>query len=276
MFSLFRPATQAATGRPTEALYGRAGRLVRCVCGFVRQDPPVEVPYEESEDPEHLREAEGIRVTAQRMFERIEQYRRPPGVVLDVGCGPGLAMEVADARGWEAIGLELSGWAVREGRRRGLDIRQVSLEESGLRDRSVAAVVLNDVIEHVPDPVRLLRRLADIMEPGAVLFCATPDVDSVVAKVLRRWWWSVLPNHIYLFSTKTLTRLISTVGLEVVEVTRHPKTFSVDYYLGRLVGYSGGLSRAARMLVRSSRDRLISPNFRDRVAVVARSPRTRA
>ncbi len=180
-------------------------------------------------------------------------------------------MEEAAARGWDATGLELSGWAVAEAQRRGLDVRQQTLDEAAIEPGSVDAASLADVIEHVPDPLGVMRRLHDLLAPGGVVFLATPNVESVVARVLRRWWWSVLPGHIWLFSERTLVKLLHDAGFHVIETSTHPKTFSVDYYAGRLVGYSGALGSLARKVVGNGR-RLVTPDFRDRVAVLARKP----
>jgi SAM-dependent methyltransferase len=275
VFKLFRPKVATATGRPTEELYGRAGVLVRCLgCGLIRQDPRVDAPYQDAEDPGYLVEEEGIRTTFRKTLDRLEKYQSPPGRLLDVGCGPGLLLEEAAQRGWEAVGAELSGWAVEEARSRGLDVRQVVLDELELPEGSVDTATVNDVIEHVPDPLAFTRRLRDLMAPGGVVFMATPDVGSVVARGLRRWWWSVLPGHIFLFSRDTLRRLMSEAGFEVLEVSTHPKTFSLDYYAGRLTGYSSILGRVGRGAVKvfGGPQRLVTPDFRDRVAVLARKP----
>jgi len=271
VFRFLRRRTAAATGRPTEELYGRAGPLVRCTdCGLVRQDPPAHAPYEDAEDPEYLRELEGLRATFRRTLETIEHYRLPPGRLLDVGAGPGVLVEEAGARGWDAIGCELSSWAVDAARRPGVDVRMSTLADLDEPDGSFDAAALGDVIEHVPEPLQLMRRLHALLKPGGVVFLATPNVDSLVAKTLRRWWWSVLPGHIWLFSRTTLHRLVCDAGFEVVRTSTHPKTFSLAYYAGRLGGYNGVVGRAARRLAGSRR--LVTPDFRDRVAVVARKP----
>ncbi len=274
VFSLFRPRAVAATGRPTEALYGRAGPLVRCAdCGLVRQDPPAHAPYADAEDPDYLNELDGLRATFRRSLATIERFRLPPGRLLDVGAGPGVLVEEAAGRGWDAVGIDLSAWAVGEAQRRGIDVRMRTLEDLDAPPASIDAAVVADVIEHVPDPLATMRTLHGLLKPGGVVFLATPDVDSVVARTLRRWWWSVLPGHIWLFSRRTLTRLVRDAGFEVLDVATHPKTFSVGYYAGRLVGYSGALGRAAHAVVgRVADGRLIAPDFRDRVALVARKP----
>lgn len=61
-------------------------------------------------------------------------------------------------------------------------------------------------------------------------------------------------------------------GYEVLEIRTNPKTFSVGYYLGRLGGYRRGLSD--RLVAAAARigiaDRLWTPDFRDRMLVIAR------
>jgi SAM-dependent methyltransferase len=182
-------------------------------------------------------------------------------------------VEQAGERGWDAFGVELSAWAVGEAQRRGVDVRMRTLEDLGAEPGSIDAAVLADVIEHVPDPLGTMRLLHTLLKPAGVVFLATPNVDSVVARTLRRWWWSVLPGHIWLFSRDTLTRLVRDAGFEVLDIATHPKTFSVDYYAGRLVGYSGALGRVARAAAgRGADGRLVTPDFRDRIALVARKP----
>lgn len=270
-----RPRRREPSGLPTESAYGRAGRIVRCeTCGLVRQADVADAPYEDAADPEYASETAGLEQTAARNLDVIERYRRPPGRLLDVGCGTGVLLEVAAGRSWETIGVEPSEWAAGVARRRGLDVISGRLEDAALEPGSFDAVVLADVIEHVVDPLRVARRIERLLAPGGVLLICTPDIGSVAARVLRRWWWSVLPGHLVYFSRATLSRLLDDAGLVVVELRTHPKTFSVDYYAGRLTGYARGLGALARRGAAAvlGGDRLVTPDFRDRLAAVAVKP----
>lgn len=274
VFRLFRPKSSAATGRHTEDLFGRAGRLEACeVCGVVRQIEPSVADYEDAEDALYLSEEAGIRQTFRGILERLEEHHSP-GRLLDVGCGPGLLLDEARTRGWTAIGVEPSVWSSEEARRRGLDVRTGFVQDVDLGSSPFDAVVAADVIEHVPDPVAFAARLRELLSPGGVVFIATPNVKSVPARLLRRWWWSVIPNHLWLFTPRSLFLVLQQAGLEVLDSSTDPKTFSVDYYAGRFGGYLpvlGRLARAGARLV-GGRDRLVTPDLRDRLAVIARRP----
>ena len=275
IFRTLRHRAVQATGRHTEALFGLAGRLVRCArCSLVRQQDPISAPYGDAEDPEYLSEERGNRQTFREILATIERYRSPPGRVLDAGCGPGLLLDEARARGWDTVGVEPSAWAVGVARERGLDVHEGTLESVDLPSATFDAVVAADVIEHVPDPVAFARRMSELLVPGGVAFIATPNVESLFAQVLRRWWWSVIPNHLWLFSPGTLHNVLRQANLEPIRTTTHAKTFSVEYYAGRFGGYSSALGSVTRAVGRAfgGRDRLIRPDLHDRMAVVARRP----
>jgi hypothetical protein len=87
-------------------------------------------------------------------------------------------------------------------------------------------------------------------------------------------WWSVIPTHVQYFTRASLVTLLRRRGFEPLFAGTAPKTFTVRYYLDRIGGYSRPLASA---LVRGAEavrvaDRPWAPDFRDRMAVVARRP----
>ena len=86
-------------------------------------------------------------------------------------------------------------------------------------------------------------------------------------------WWSVLPTHVHYFTRDSLATLLRRRGFEPLVIRTAPKAFSVAYYLDRIGGYSrpvaNGLVRAAQAA--GVAERMWAPDFRDRMAVVARS-----
>ena len=103
---------------------------------------------------------------------------------------------------------------------------------------------------------------------------ALPDAGSHVARGLGRRWWSVIPTHVQFFTRDSIRALLERHGWTVLEIQTSPKAFSVKYYLERVGGYSPPVARALVRGARAARvaDRMWAPDFRDRMAVIARAP----
>jgi SAM-dependent methyltransferase len=263
--------------RPSADRYGETvGTVLRCLdCGHasLAETPTDEVlaaAYGDAADPVSLDEESGQRETARRSLARIEQVVRP-GRLVDVGCWTGSFVAAAAERGWQASGVEPSTWAVTRAKERGLDVRLGDLQSSGVEPGSMRCVVMCDVIEHLLDVSDAIAKTAAMLEPGGVLYLTTPDAGGRLARMMGSRWWSILPMHVQYFTVDSMRRLLDRHGLKVVDVASHPKVFTATYYAQRLGGYSAGLARAAVAATRAvgMSERLVAPDFRDRMQVVA-------
>jgi SAM-dependent methyltransferase len=197
------------------------------------------------------------------------------GRLCDLGCWAGFLVSEAERRGWRATGVEPSAFASRFARERlGLDVQQGTLESADLPSESFDALVLGDVIEHLPDPRHALRRIAALLAPGGVVYLALPDAGSRVARTLGSRWWSVLPTHVQYFTRASMARLLDREGFTLEWMGTAPKAFTVRYYAQRLEGYSSPVAAAATRTAEHAgvAERLVWPDFRDRMALVARRP----
>ena len=276
-----RPTADASLVATTTAYGSAPADIVRCrACGHmqVARFPPgqtLEEGYGEVAEAAYLDEEAGQRATAARALQRIERHTGGPGAIADLGCWVGFLLSEAAGRGWTASGAEPSRFAARLARERfGLDVQTGTLESVELPGDAFDCVVMADVIEHLPDPGAALDRVARLLRPRGVLYLALPDAGSVVARRLGARWWSVLPTHVQYFTRASLTRLLAARGFTVEWIGTAPKAFTVRYYLERLEGYSRPLAAGAVRVAERTRvaERLVWPDFRDRMAVVARGP----
>ena len=267
---------------PTTDAYGHAlADIVRCAsCGHMQLErfPTADAlsrAYAAAASEDYVEEEEGQRATARIALDRIERFAPRRGRILDLGCWVGFLLAEARERGWEPVGIEPSAFASVYARERlGLDVRQDDLFTASLPDGAFEAVVLGDVIEHIVDPGEALDRIMRLLAPGGVLYLALPDSGSVLARRMGSRWWSVLPTHVQYFTRDSLALLLERRGYERLWTGTAPKTFSLEYYLWRISGYSPALSRLLIRLARVVRiaGRLWTPDFRDRMGVVARRP----
>ena len=263
---------------PTTDRFGTAlADIVRCVrCGHMQleqmpTDAELGEAYAAAATEDYVEEEAGQRGTASAILDRVEaQVGR--GRLLDLGCWVGFLLAEARDRGWEVTGVEPSTFASAYARDRlGLDVRTEDLFTAELPEGHFQAVVLGDVIEHLPDPGAALERIHRLLAPGGVVVLMLPDAGSVLARAMGRRWWSVIPTHVQYFTRASLSRLLEGHGFAVRAVDTQPKAFTVRYYLGRIGGYSPPLGRALIRGAERARlaDRLWAPDFRDRMLAIA-------
>lgn len=119
--------------------------------------------------------------------EVIASMKMERAAVADLGCGSGLIL--CDALGlkplWRGHGLDISPAAISYARRlaehKGIseraDFRLGNIERLPFATRSLDLVVASEVIEHMPEPSRVIEEIARVLKPGGQLILTMP-LDS--------------------------------------------------------------------------------------------------
>ena len=103
--------------------------------------------------------------------------------LLDVGAHAGRFLHLARQAGWDGEGIELNPrTAAYAASRTGLPVRQMNAQAFADRGRQYDAVVLTDVLEHIPEPIALLTTLASLTRVGGILAVKVPCGRSQVIK----------------------------------------------------------------------------------------------
>ncbi|OCC14669.1 SAM-dependent methyltransferase [Dissulfuribacter thermophilus] len=139
---------------------------------------------------------------------------RNKGVLLDVGCGSGGWLAKMQALGWKVVGVEPDEQAVKIASEKfGLKVYQGTLEEQKFADNIFDAVTISHVIEHVYDPIGLLKECLRVLKPKGYLVILTPNIKSLGHRFFRNSWLHLdPPRHLYLFSSDTLRACCQQVG----------------------------------------------------------------
>jgi SAM-dependent methyltransferase len=129
---------------------------------------------------------------------------------LDMGCGVGGLVERLRARGYAgAVGHD-EGYGAELAVRRGVPV--LDQQELAARAGSFDVVTAIEVIEHVVDPVELLRQISTLLAPGGVLFLTTGNVEQRRGSLAD--WYYVTPDvHISFLGPRSLSLAMERVGL---------------------------------------------------------------
>jgi SAM-dependent methyltransferase len=174
----------------------------------------------------------------------------PSGKLLDVGCSTGFLLNAARLR-FEPTGVEPSRWAADyAGRQLKILVRRGTLEEAKFPDASFDVVTLVDVIEHLADPLSTLQEIRRVLKPGGLLYVVTPNIASLMARLMRSRWWGLRPAHIYYFSPRTLRHLLDKAGFEPILLRSYGRVFTLDYWISRLRHYASPIVGFLRWVIR--------------------------
>jgi SAM-dependent methyltransferase len=176
-----------------------------------------------------------------RRLRQISRFVRPPGRLLDIGCGNGEFAQSAAGAGWEAWGSEISSTASEAARRRlgdNLVFRNLSEVPSGW----AACVTLFSVLEHNTDPGALLGEAARICRPGGWVVFNVPNAGSLEAAVSRALgtdWLGFDVSHSWYWTRKSAGELARGAGLAPRSIESRLPLYS------RRSGRKKGVSAAA-------------------------------
>lgn len=150
-------------------------------------------------------------------LRRFTRYRQT-GNLLEIGCNAGATLDVARAMGWNVKGVELCASASTFARTElGLDVFTGTVEAAGFPDNHFDVVFTNAVLEHLRDPLSVLRECRRILRPGGVFYADTVNWDSYTRRLLGAHWKYLSPrSHVHLFTPGNVVLLCKHAGLEHV------------------------------------------------------------
>ena len=162
--------------------------------------------------------------TFRRKFRVVEQHiQAPPARLLEVGTAGGAFLKVAQDKGYEVFGTEISPSMVSAARRRfGFENLQCgTLDQVDLPPETFDVVAMFDVIEHLPNPLHELSLCRKALKPGGTLIIQTQDVSSRTRKMLgKRWQHFKQLEHVYHFNRNTLKELLGRAGFRLKHITK--------------------------------------------------------
>jgi SAM-dependent methyltransferase len=204
-------------------------------CGLMFPDP---MPFPENGLGQHYdvaaddyfakHEKSGKFAAADALLEKAESILGRKGKLLDVGIGRGEILAASIERGWKSEGVEPSAtFADYAEKATGAKIWRQPVEQADIQADSFDVVILGAVLEHLYDPVEIIRKISIILRPGGLLFVDVPNEDGLYFKVGnfyqkcrgRDWCVNLAPTfspfHIFGFNAKSLKKLLGQHGFTV-------------------------------------------------------------
>lgn len=144
--------------------------------------------------------------------------------VLDIGCWTGDFLAALPAS-WTRVGIEPNPRAAATARERGLDVIPTAVEHAEVASSTFDLVTLFDVLEHLSDPLTVLRAASGSLKPGGRLTLLTGNLASLGGRTFGAdWYYARYPEHVTFLTPHSARLLLLDAGLEIETLARvaHP------------------------------------------------------
>ena len=164
-----------------------------------------------------------------KRIERILSKKRNGMRLLDVGCSNGAFNSAAQTLGIKAEGVEPAAAPAQAAVESGLKVHQGFLQDIHLADASFDVVTLFEVLEHIKDPLSLMKECHRVLSQGGLLVIRTGNTDSWSARFMKNRWeyFSITEHggHISFFNPVSMGKLAQRSGFAIASLKTHRVSF---------------------------------------------------
>lgn len=155
------------------------------------------------------------------------------GSFLDIGCGEGFVLEEALKYGYKPYGLDIAGNLHQSLDRSNIQFFKGNIFKANYPENHFSAIYMDSVLEHVDDPISILKEMYRILKPEGIIFTIVPNEDSLINDTKNLLYTLMLqkskygrikpfvpPYHINGFNKKSLAYAIQSVGFNMIKLSQ--------------------------------------------------------
>jgi SAM-dependent methyltransferase len=144
---------------------------------------------------------------------------KPGQRVLDIGCGSCVSLLEVRNLGGESWGIETDPNVRAIADHFGLTVHIGSIHDNPFPGADFDLIVLNQVIEHVPDPIALLKLVRGRLRAGGKVVLAFPNAGSLNKLISGRKWinWHI-PYHLHHYNKRSFARIAKQAGYDIASL----------------------------------------------------------
>jgi len=157
---------------------------------------------------------------------------------LDVGCGEGFALQLANNRGWNATGIDIVDNRKTSNTNNIIKFIKGYFLEIDLPQNSFDFIYLDSVLEHVLNPKEYLEKIKLLLKEGGIAYIGVPNEDSLFNLVRKIMFFLSgkgntsaqlkpfsSPYHVVGFNEKSLHNLVDGIGMKIVRINNFGRKF---------------------------------------------------
>ncbi len=174
-------------------------------------------------------------MTYRNYYEMFEKYcSKRDRRLLEIGSGPGYFLKTGKEMDWDVLGIEPSKQAFEYSQKFGVKVINKFFDKKSIKEYGKFDVIyMNTVIEHLPDPISIIKTAKNILKSNGIICIISPNDYNPLQNILREKlsynpWWVAPPQHINYFDFKSIKNILECLDFEIVESTG---TFPMELFL---------------------------------------------
>jgi len=217
----------------TKIIKTDAGDFYNCVdCDFVFKDLDslsinLDEYYANLTDDYYDSLQENRRVLEHNKMLGIINQNKLNGNVLDIGCGTGGFLDSLDSKQWEKWGIDPALFTGKILKEKNIKPINTGFLNAELPKKYFDVVTMFDVMEHIYEPKKYIKKIKEILKDDGIILLATPNVSSLMAKISGKHWrhYSAI-GHITFYSPKILKQILEEEGFSDTYISTYDYSHS--------------------------------------------------
>lgn len=167
-------------------------------------------------------------ISLKRKLKIINEFSLNGKNLLDVGCGTGDFLRIAQKNNWDVIGIEPNEKAREIANKKTNNSVFLPEKLSKLESRSFDVITLWHVLEHLPKFEDQFSKFKNLLKPNGTLIIAVPNFKSYDAKYYQNFWAAYdAPRHLWHFSKNSISKLTDLNNMKIIKIL--PLKFDAYY-----------------------------------------------
>lgn len=190
----------------------------------------------------------------EKKLKKLQKYANSSERFLDIGCGTGYALGLAEQLFSHCLGVEPAQNTFSVAKKKGLNVINGYFTPRLALERPISAFTAFQVFEHLEDLYMVLDYAFELLEPGGVGLINVPNGQRILNEGL---YHQLTFEHINYFTSYSLCTMSKRAGFEVIELENIPETIEFDLYIQKPKEYISFHERRAAQKKRLAQ--LLSP-----------------
>lgn len=198
-------------------------------CGLVSQFPlpnPNELQYfYPAEYRNYLPVKENLfsflkKIQFQNLADKITKELNKNSRILEIGFGNGQLLLALKEKGYENLyGCDFTDRVFSNVKDKGIKLVVSNIEESFPFNEKFDLIIMNNVIEHFLDPLKVLENCKKYLSQEGKIILITPNSNALEFLIFKKYWAGFhAPRHTFIFNKKNMKLLGEKLGFSKIEV----------------------------------------------------------